>query len=942
MPSSMSQKLYIEQDGDQFNDLWTACAVIFGVLIGFFLGVIVLFALRKYFPAKYTRTDAAKLAASGLEAPPQVEPAYVVKDDEEEYAGIVPQDEAYLQSRQVLDQRVSKPLSWTRQATAAVDVDANEVIDGVMDALAQDTAAQMQLALINQEFNTVNLWEEDLQQQYRNLFINLINISLDSLVQQKVIEPEMKQTMSVEYEQTLRTVEREWKERLREALNNHPAETMGSSMLSNDIEQLRYDATMDMEEVMLGIREQLRKDLVVKTMLKPEEIDFMEEKLVENLANLAEVINNEYQSVEKIHVDRAMIARKSGLHYFSTKFMEEEQVGHLSEEIAKFMEDLKKSCKVSNGTANKIKGDFINNVKGINAKYNEEFQQNLADQLAKSAKDRISEMKRIKTWKRQTEIASTGNQSYQAAVDGLIEPSRYISTMHDLQKTVRLDRMLARKRIDTKEGEIFEGLVNHMSGEKQGEYKALLQDIVRTLLLEKGVNHPLLEEKMSKFKDDMLTFTIKTTDGYVKLIEKELDITMEAKKYLEKEISRQSADQEELLGEQEDAVMEVLQTQSGLSEIEREQMLQVHQHQSLTVVNMLFMNRIRSMKRVEVEHLQDRKEHEDFATKLQPEMDAITPAKAPSKSQQKKMDALKKKHEEQLAILDEGMLTTKDGALDALRNEIFAITRVTLSRYDERIGELLAKLQVSQARKEGTIVKQTQVLDKIKSKLVDLIWRDGYVPEANCKRVLQDHHKIVQDVSDKFAAKKENNAANIEKMMKDKKEKREAALTQEMNEMVEKYKAEEHSNVEMTEPLLVNWNDNKVNIQRHNLDMEQTRQIQDLYNNVEDDFARELHEEEHNIILELAKMGRLDVNEFDTIIKASVTACVGGDKLYKELSTKILAKFGQTVKRSDKAYAFWEVANTALAPNVPNPKAAAERAAGVWRARLGIYDERKS
>ena len=51
----MSQKLYIEQDGDQFNDLWTACAVIFGVLIGFFLGVIVLFALRKYFPAKYTR-----------------------------------------------------------------------------------------------------------------------------------------------------------------------------------------------------------------------------------------------------------------------------------------------------------------------------------------------------------------------------------------------------------------------------------------------------------------------------------------------------------------------------------------------------------------------------------------------------------------------------------------------------------------------------------------------------------------------------------------------------------------------------------------------------------------------------------------------------------------------------------------------------------------------
>ena len=36
---------------------------------------------------------------------------------------------------------------------------------------------------------------------------------------------------------------------------------------------------------------------------------------------------------------------------------------------------------------------------------------------------------------------------------------------------------------------------------------------------------------------------------------------------LDREIRRQSADQEELLGEQEDAVKEVLQTQSGLTEM---------------------------------------------------------------------------------------------------------------------------------------------------------------------------------------------------------------------------------------------------------------------------------------------------------------------------------------------------------------------------------------
>ena len=53
--------------------------------------------------------------------------------------------------------------------------------------------------------------------------------------------------------------------------------------------------------------------------------------------------------------------------------------------------------------------------------------------------------------------------------------------------------------------------------------------------------------------------------------------------------------------------------------------------------------------------------------------------------------------------------------------------------------------------------------------------------------------------------------------------------------------------------------------------MELTRQIQDLYNSTEDEFASNLQDEEINIILELVKMSRMGVNEFDKIIKNAVT-----------------------------------------------------------------------
>lgn len=72
----------------------------------------------------------------------------------------------------------------------------------------------------------------------------------------------------------------------------------------------------------------------------------------------------------------------------------------------------------------------------------------------------------------------------------------------------------------------------------------------------------------------------------------------------------------------------------------------------------------------------------------------------------------------------------------------------------------------------------------------------------------------------------------------------------------------------------------------------------------------------------------------------STPACVGGEKLYKELSTPLLERYGLTVKRVDKAMSFWQVANEQIAPP-KDPKLAAERAAEVWRARLGIYDDKK-
>ena len=74
------------------------------------------------------------------------------------------------------------------------------------------------MATISQEFSKIVKYEEDLQNQYRIIFLNLINIYLDSLVQQKMIEPEQKQEMSDEFSARLRETESEWRSKIKASI----------------------------------------------------------------------------------------------------------------------------------------------------------------------------------------------------------------------------------------------------------------------------------------------------------------------------------------------------------------------------------------------------------------------------------------------------------------------------------------------------------------------------------------------------------------------------------------------------------------------------------------------------------------------------------------------------------------------------------------------------
>ena len=76
-------------------------------------------------------------------------------------------------------------------------------------------------------------------------------------------------------------------------------------------------------------------------------------------------------------------------------------------------------------------------------------------------------------------------------------------------------------------------------------------------------------------------------------------------------------------------------------------MMAIHQHQALGVINMLFMNRMRVVKRVEMLRLQHNEELRVLDRSEKTEIDAVavtSGSKTPNKKQQKAIQTLEQKY----------------------------------------------------------------------------------------------------------------------------------------------------------------------------------------------------------------------------------------------------------------------------------------------------------
>ncbi|KAK2572711.1 hypothetical protein P5673_001691 [Acropora cervicornis] len=208
----------------------------------------------------------------------------------------------------------------------------------------------------------------------------------------------------------------------------------------------------------------------------------------------------------------------------------------------------------------------------------------------------------------------------------------------------------------------------------------------------------------------------------------------ERKQRKEREMEQQGVEQSRMVEEQEKAIKQVLNTQAGLAEELRKQVMMEHDQNMVALNNHLQMTRLRQQKRLEkrlasrrarlVELTQQMEKERENQDKNDPEA-----MKTLSRGQNIEYQAEVKKIE-----------VEHQAALEALRRRLETETDEALKEQDERLGKILGKLQ---------------------KKVVESMTRKGTLTDFHTNRLLKQHHKQVDNLNAQIEMDKEKQMQKI-------------------------------------------------------------------------------------------------------------------------------------------------------------------------------------
>lgn len=752
----------------------------------------------------------------------------------------------------------------------------------VVDALSKPSGEEMEVELQKQDFKAIENMETNLRLQKNETFLQLLKMILSFLVSKSRISEGFRRDSLAKYEQAIEDIDSNAKEEMKSEEQELRNTIVDPVELDQAMESLHSKYSKKMTSERMELQDKLRTDLLQNTELSEEEAEQIVAKLMMNMAAVDRRLAEEASRQNLVLHER--LARRQALaqQRAADNQEEKEDFGERLKLPQKNLDVLSKRGKLLEDQKERIMDEYEQDLRVLEEKHQQAILKSQNDLNEKLKRKREQRMRKL-GMEQAAEKEDFERKAIQLVSEGEMTAEDFLESSHKLRVQQQVAREEEEDNADDLEVQEFNNLRQKLEEKRQRNLQEREESLFEQIRKEAHLSSKEAEKLMNKHLEDLKESNESKTrerERQRAMIQEKLE---ERKKRWERDMERQQAEQSQLVAEQEKAIKQVLNTQAGLAEELRKQVMLEHEQNMMALNDHLQMTRLRQQKRLEQRLATRRARLAELRQQMEKEREEQ------SQNDPEALKTLTRVQNIEYQAEVKKIEAEHQTALEDLRRRLAAETDEALKEQDERLGKILGKLQVAVARREEIIKRQDEAIRSLEKKLVENMTREGTLADAQTDKIMKQHQKQVDKLNAQIDMEKEKQMEKIRAKIAAKQQKKaralEVKLLQEQEE--QKSKAVQSAGSKIYLLLAEQRHRRELEDLEREMQLDLAHQLEQVNKEMDEMLMVDLQEEEKRFIATLAENSAATEEELLQTIKNSASEVGMDSKLTKSIAKDV-------------------------------------------------------
>ncbi|XP_076460984.1 limbin-like [Babylonia areolata] len=481
--------------------------------------------------------------------------------------------------------------------------------------------------------------------------------------------------------------------------------------------------------------------------------------------------------------------------------------------------------------------------------------------------------------KHKTEILEFENKkdSKQSESEEPVDPVSYVEGQLKLRSQHRLEVANLENQLDADHAQKLSALRQELAQQAQDKMDLVLED-TRQRMTSEGMTEKTVAALMKKHQEEtqnLLQTQQKNRQRQENNLKEELARRRrEAAK--RREMERQ--EQEELRQHEAEIVEKLVNSQLSMSEAERDRVMKEHEKQMVLLENSLTLNKLRQQRSLE-ERLKQKRAQQMAVLQAQQRTELTKQRKASARNRRPDDDddeegedeashrasvQMMKRHAQQRLAVLQGQQLNIDEELEQIRIEMQKGRALALKNQEERLGAMIAALQMEKAREMTQIEEQQKAINNLKANIMDDLNERGILSTPECDLILDTHKQDTKALHQRMETQREKQEKILRTRLEQRMQQRERVLlTQHEGEMRKLMAGKSGSKfaAKVRRMMLVHKHLVTMEKLRNRLDREISQTLAHTRQQFEVVKLKKLQEEELAFVAGLVRVGRFNQSE---------------------------------------------------------------------------------